>query len=392
LLGRHPGTLIGLQRSLTRPKEPWKGFVPPIDTFNRGSLISLSLCGHNYELTKKNLDEWDKLTDLSKLQEFTFEVSDPNVLMDIVEKSHFSSLKHLVIKLECRDDNEGFKVAAETFFGTLRPLEVLSVVSLLNTQLLATICTRHGRTLCELALMSCENEFFSAKLPLRFTAADISMIGSSCSVLSNLDITIKRSISNRSETKCYEALSTIPSLKKLHIRLDCRSPTDPGPPSDTWDEFNKTRSTLGFYNGHIEFAIVNFAVDEVLVTSIWDVISENTHNQALESLEITSGGRGLGDQFPCDLHTITNNLCRSYLITASISGDKRKPKVVELTKERREHWDETQRKIEERMLQRCGHRGLSTPCFKVFERLWPLEEGGKNWQEAWCSWPLQRSQ
>jgi hypothetical protein len=261
--------------------------------------------------------------------------------------------------------------------------------SVYYTELLANICTHHGHTLYELAL---RDVFTFTKPRVQFTAADISMIGSSCSVLSNLDIIIKRSMSNRSETKCYEALGTIRTLKKLHIRLDCDNPGDPGPPSDNWDEFNKTRSAGFFYNGHLEFAIVNSAVDETLATSIWDVISENTHNQGLESLVITCTRCTFGNRIPNGLRAISGNLSRSYQITASIPGDRRKLKVVELTKESREKRDEIQRKSEEEMLKKCGHRGLNSPCFEVFKRLWPLEDGGKNWQEAWCSWPLQRSE
>ena len=218
------------------------------------------------------------------------------------------------------------------------------------------------------------------------------MIVSSCPLLSNLDITIKRSMSNRSETKCYEALSTIRNLKKLQIRFDGTYPRDPSPPSDDWDEFNKTRSGyFQFYNGHLENVLVNSAVDETLARSIWGVIYDNTHNQLLESLKVTCAGIGFGGIYTADLQTISGNLSRSYLITASHSDDGDKLKVVELTKKRREEMDELKRKHEEAMLEKWG-QAVGGPFFKVFERLWPFEEGGKNWREAWRSWPLQRSE
>ena len=395
MLGCRPASSAALHMSRSRPKESWNGFVPPIDTFNRSSLISLSFCGYYRELTKVKFDEWHKYTDFSKLQEMAFSVSDSNVLMDVVVESPLPCLKHLSIGLRRHKNDEDFKLAAEAFFDTLRPLNVLSVAGTLHTELLAKICDRHGSALRELALTPYEGLYDMAGPPLLIAAADISMIGSSCPHLSNLDITIRRSMSNRSETKCYEALGTIRTLKKLHVRLDCTNPTNLGPPSDNWDEFNKTLSGLSMprvHHGHLEYAIVNSAVDETLARSIWDVISENTHKPPLESLEITScGGSGFGNSHPGDLMTIVRNLSRSYLITVSASSDGDKLKVVEMTKESREKSDELQRKLEEVMLEKWGHRGLNGPSFTVFNRLWPLEEGNKNWREAWCSWPLQRS-
>lgn len=49
-----------------QPRQPWQGFIPPVDTYRIGRLISLSLQG--MVITEQSLEQWSRHTDLSRLQ------------------------------------------------------------------------------------------------------------------------------------------------------------------------------------------------------------------------------------------------------------------------------------------------------------------------------------
>ncbi|KAF2100240.1 hypothetical protein NA57DRAFT_54336 [Rhizodiscina lignyota] len=390
ILGCRPASSPQLQRARNIPRGEWKGFIPPVDIFKKAHLLSLSFCAYDDRLSRKKLDLWEKHIHFNSLQRMQFSVSDSTILRDMMINNQLASLEELCITLECQKTDETFKDVAESFFVALNPLKVLKVGGTLHRELVMKICEQHGGALHELSFTPYEDGYGMAGPPLRFNEDDFGAIANTCHILREIKITIRRSMGNRQETECYEALGKIRTLREVNLQLDCTNAQNPGQPLAEWDEFNRMRSDTGMRlaNGHLECAIINSAVDETLVRSIWDIISEN--NPKLQSLRVTPhGGSGFGNSHPGDLMTIVHNLSRTFFLSRS-ETDENKLDVFELTIETRENYDRSQREHEKIMLEKWGNRGLNGASWKVFQHLWPFSEETEDWREVWSSRPLQR--
>jgi hypothetical protein len=201
---------------------------------------------------------------------------------------------------------------------------------------------------------------------------------------------------DRTETRCYEALGTLQNLKHVKLGLNCSNPSPWDlAPEDHWDDFDKaTRTREGFspkhYNGHLKIAIVNSALDENLVKQIWSAINGKRKKDTVQSLDInTYGGSSFGNSHPGDLMEIVNHISRHYKVTADPTFDGG-IEIVELSKKGREDRDASQRKHEQTMLEKWGHKGHGGESFVVFKHIWPYEED-EDWRTKWKSWPLQRA-
>ena len=375
MLGCRPASSSRLHSSLCRVKQEWKGFIPPLEAVNKASLESLSFCGYADNLGQSGLNEWNNHTDFTMLRRFSFSITNSDVLSHFMAGDGLSHLEELSLTLRQNRTDENFKAVAEAFFTHLNPLRILNVSGTLHEELVTRICQQHGGTLKKLSLRPYEDHYNMAGPPLRIQESQVRTIAVHCSQLSDLNIRIKRTRGDKTETRCYEALGALRHLKSAGIHLDCSNPSnarDDGP--------------------QLETALVNSAIDEALVTSIWDTICAGSDDHTLESLRITSGGgSSFGNTHPGDLMTIVNNLSRNYQITKTVKSDISELVVVELTKEGRERMDEMQRKHEETMMEKWGHKGLNGPSFQAFRQLWPQGDVDKDWREAWRSWPLQRN-
>jgi hypothetical protein len=375
LTGR-PASSFSLHRSRDRPKEPWKGFNPRPEAFRKASLESLSFCTYYANFSRSKLREWTQVADLTMLRRFSFALKDASVLPELMAYTRLSHLKELSITLHRKETDEEFQSIVERFISDLNPLTILELSGTLHEELLHAICQQHGSKMQRLVLRPYEDHYDMAGPPLKLQSTHMQLIARSCPRLSFLDVQIKRTRGDAMETACYEALGTIETLRTARIYLDCSNSTNSG--------------NLNPDDQQLETALGNSAVDEILARSIWDVIGDGSKKQRLESLTVSSGGgSAFRNSHPGDLMTIVSHLSRSYHISRDCDHDV--ATIVELTKEGREQADEGQREHEQVMLEKWGRQGFDEPSFKVFDRLWPFKESGKDWRDVWRSWPLQRS-
>lgn len=396
MLGCRPASSPQLYDTRSVARKPWKGFVPPVETFQIGSLRSLSFCGYQ-DITKAKLDKWSQYTDLSKLRSLVPKnVSNAGALMNAAVTARFKSLERLAIHLERKDNEVNFRPAVEMFFDCLSPLTTLRLYGSLDASLIGRILERHGSKLRELVLKPYENEpYGNPRQAMIITNADILHIRDSCPLLADLNLSIKRCKSDRCETQCYEALGTFTSLAKLGLQLDCSNPQEPGLPSADEEDFDRQLHTRGMiprlYNAHLRDALLNSAVDEDLARSIWDVISTNKPGRPLKHLRIASGGgSAFGIMHPGDLSSRVDHMSRSFLLSRSDRDDSDHVEVIELGKRARGQRDERARHHEAEAMRRWGYTS-DAKIAHIFERLWPPKLGSRDWRDDWSSQPLQKT-
>lgn len=383
------------------PRRPWKGFVPPVNTDRVGNLTSLSF-SHLMVTTEEKLEQWSRYTDLSKLQALAF--GSPwtsDVLMKAATMAPFKSLERLSIWLEPTSQDANFQLATEMFFESLNPLKTLRLHGEMDASLVSKILERHGSALRELML---------DPYGIKFMDLDISSFGESCPLVEELHLPVKRTKSDRRETRCYEAIGKFPSLEKLFLRLECSDMWRQDLPSadeyeEELDNFHRQptipRNSRVFgmnneeplLNFHVRDALINSAVDEQLARSIWDRIAANQPSGRLSSATIAPRG---GDFFgnataPFELVIRVEHMERSYLITKrASSSSSSQVEVVEMGREERESRDRTQRQTV-KTLEGWGCQLYEDDVHLVFQRIWPPKPGSRDWRDDWSSWPLQPS-
>ncbi|KAF2656479.1 hypothetical protein K491DRAFT_379976 [Lophiostoma macrostomum CBS 122681] len=373
MLGCRPASSPMLARSRGRPVEPWKGFIPAIEDVNdhegftqaKTKLESLSFLGYRKNVDIKKLGRWEQIADLSHLRALSCSTGKEDFLRLVAAQHNFPRLEDLGLTLEPnkRDNLEGWEPAVEQFFASLAPLTSLRLSGHIHGPLINVIVERHGATLEELSLKPYTDAYDMPSSTFRITTLIMELLGSTAPKLASLNLTLKRSMGDRTETRCYEALGNLQNLKHVKLSLDCSNPSAWNlTPEEDWDDFDKATQTDSgsnpkYYNGHLKAAIVNSALDEDLVRQIWDVINENRTKDTVQTLDIyTYGGSSFSNSHPGDLMNIVQHVSRHYTITANatVGGD---IEIVEVSKKQREERDASQRKHEQVMLEKWGHKG-----------------------------------
>ncbi|CAI6339190.1 unnamed protein product [Periconia digitata] len=402
-LGCRPASSFHLYQARGQPLPRWDGFVPAIINSEgqhrqKLQLESLSFLGYDDYLHETKFAIWDKLVDFSHLKSLTFSTHGEAFLNHITTHDVFPNLKSLGLTLTQTEaqqtDPAGWQTAIEHFTESLRPLSSLHLHGTIHPKLLETIASTHGETLRELAIHPYSNGYNTTGPPLRLTPAMLTSLASQSPHLTTLTLTLKRSMGDRTETACYEALSTLPSLKHLTLGLDCQNPRQRDlAPDPTWSDFDKATQTAPGaspkeYNGHFKIAIVNSALDEYLVRDIWDVLNRRRRApERLQSFTVhTFGGSAFGSSHPGDLMAIVQHISRKYRAVALNDGG---VKVTEMLRKKREEMDATQRAHEKVMIDKYGNKGHDRGSYLVFKHLWPHEDD-VDWRKVWRSWPLQR--
>ncbi|KAK2780951.1 hypothetical protein FQN52_001948 [Onygenales sp. PD_12] len=156
-----------------------------------------------------------------------------------------------------------------------------------------------------------------------------------CPLLENLDIQIKRTKSDARERRLYEALGSLPGLKNLTLNtFEPRIPDEPKIPDPedvecTFSDFDKKLSmrSSDVRNAHVRDILINRAVDETLMGSIWNIILNSQSSRSLESLRfINMPMTGYLSHPSGPLHATAYALAdmiRSYHVTAARHGGTR---------------------------------------------------------------------
>ncbi|KAK2812274.1 hypothetical protein FQN50_001632 [Emmonsiellopsis sp. PD_5] len=345
-----------------------------------GAITSLSL--FNFTFNTEHIELFALHTDLGKLQTLAFRPT-YFALLKAARERLFPSLQRLgisgTITLD-QDPDPRIGSGASVFLESLNPLSTLMITdNIVDEPLFNIILTRHGPSLRELRI-STEKLIFSAE--------HIIQIRDSCPLLENLDIQIKRTQSDARERRLYETLGTLPRLKKLTLNtfesltLDDPEIPDPKDVEGTFSDFDRKpflrRSDV--CNAHARDILINRAVDENLMGSMWNIILNRQSSRSLESLRfintpMTDYVSALEDPLRATAYYLPD-MIRSYHVTAACHGGTR----FEIRELRRVEWENIKRR---------SSPILNRPVKGIFNRVWPLEEGvSEDWRERWCSRPF----
>ena len=353
-----------------------------------GSLSCLSFKGEMAFMDGKRFEYWTHATDFSKLHTLDMGiVQQPTVFSRFNEQVIFSSLKKLAVYLECRIQEQRSRPAMDAFFESLPPLDSLTLAGAMDSVLIQTIVCRHGYSLQDLRLYPVEDpdHSFTTLFKIVLTPEDIQTIVQACPRLQRLDLTIKRSRGDTREAACYEALSQSTSLKQVNLKLDCAH--DPRSPDEMNDEslddfdrapYHSGSSSEVLYHIHARDSIANFAIDETLARSIWDIIRSSRRN--LVSLKVTpESPRGI----PSSLSGIIKHIARELHVQGNHFNDQ-----VVIS-------DTTAKRARMESGETCETRPVTAEEIKVnkeiMRRVWPWLSEEQNWRETWRSLSLQQS-
>ena len=213
MLGCRPASSPGLYQARGRPLTPWKGFMPPIEDSRakknmKTRLESFRLEGYNDRLTISKLQKWEEVADLSCVEALSCSIHSSDILDHVAVLNKFPSVVelHLGLKPSQYDDRSGWEPALENFFSSLCPLEALFVSGSMHSAMLNLIAKRHGKTLKALSICPFADGYDMPGPPLRLTANAIEILARECPNLAGLRLILPRSMGDRTETRCYEAL------------------------------------------------------------------------------------------------------------------------------------------------------------------------------------------
>ncbi|KAJ4353182.1 uncharacterized protein N0V89_004908 [Didymosphaeria variabile] len=421
-------TMLASARPRGRPVQLWKGFMPPIDEpdGSKSRLESLAFTGRRSQLTAAKLSKWQEAADLSALRMLSCSISYPYPPRLGSMNNAFPSLTDLTLTVELppRNRHHDWDHAVHDFLSSLNSLTCLSLSANLSGALTSAIAERHGGTLEKLSLRHlCDRNL--PRWGYSISANDLSILASACLQLTEFSLIMQRSMGDRTEIECYEAIgmyalhpdislllnhanvtmSTKGSFRKLkYVKLDLACWNSRGSflqVDPNWDDFEKAEPDNGgdidaprynrCRNGHLKCAIVNSALDETLARSIYALISSKRSESPLDVLEIkTYGGGSPCGGCPDDLGIIVKHVSRSYRVEKA-SGRRGAGfiNVIELSKEEREVSDARVRASERNYakIHGKGSKAGQGGVWAMFRHLWPFEDH-EDWRGVWQSWPL----
>lgn len=365
---------------MLRVKKKWQELSLTGNFTPKASLDSLSFDAHPaMSPWEEVLSSMSHLVDFSQLRSLEIGVySNPTILKMVASKLH--GLERLYInmhpwKLHHEDihaDDEQMVAAVQAF----RPLRYLCLEGLRSFTSLHEILSQHGNSLKGLLIQSSTHMRRISnvvdtgfKYPV-WTAGQITEISQICSNLEELCLPIKRSEGSLQECGLYKELGGFAQLHTLVLDLhyDPRErPVTPWPiePATEPDVLRRTFS--------------NAAVDEVLVSKIWQLISSKQSSRRLRNLRITPVGMEFFDKLE---QQILGQLGRSFLVQPPRVGEVN-VQIQEIGRIAWELWWESQvRDDEESTL-------VPKPVELVLRELWPNIHLEKGIIKGWDSLSLQ---
>jgi hypothetical protein len=365
---------------MLRVKRKWQELSLTGNFMPRASLDSLSFDAHPpMSPWEEVLSSMSQLVDLSRLRSLEIGVyGNPAILKKVASELH--GLERLYInmhpwKLHHEDihaDDEQMVAAVQAF----RPLRHLCLEGLRSFTSLREILSQHGNSLKGLLIQSSTHiRRLSNVLDTGFkypiwTSGQITEISQSCPILEELCLPIKRSEGSPQECGLYKELGSFSQLHTLVLDLhyDPRSrPITPWPiePATEPDTLRKTFS--------------NAAVDEILVSKIWHLISSNQSSRCLKNLRITPVGMEFFDKLE---QQVLSQLGRSFLVRPPRVGEV-EVQIQEIGRIAWELWWESQVRDDEES------SVVPKPVELVLRELWPNMRLEKGLVTGWQSLSLQ---
>jgi hypothetical protein len=230
-----------------------------------------------------------------------------------------------------------------------------------------------------------------------------------CPHLEDLTIEIPRSRGDASEVALYRALGLLPRLQRVALSLDVSQPppvritardgtvtsdTVVEPWFDVWDTEYIREGGHTYRNGHVRDILVNHAVDDLLVRSIFEVMDSTKKDicgkdvLTLELLEVSVEQANLyvQDSLPGAsewlLRMYTDALHRKWSVKRDVRDDARH--IFHVCRTDRGGMLRLTDIGKTRLVGLNGEEHFAG----VWKRLWPDRGDGRDWWDAWQSWPL----
>ncbi|KAI1383331.1 uncharacterized protein F4822DRAFT_73777 [Hypoxylon trugodes] len=381
------------------PNQEHSSFHPPWEHLlkdkadrpqGKGSLSYLQLWGSGDErlVTARILHDWSTHTDFTSLRTLRINNIISEDAMEALEHTHkFPFIKTLSLTLQMPSadpDMRRYCRQASVFVGNLRGLETLEIRGYVHAIPLVRIL---GHKLRTLRLWPFSGE--------HLVPQDITNIREQCPFLTNLTLTMHRSMGDADEMAMYRELGTLPKVEHLSLEMDTlrrhpigtswggrRLPADP-----SFDDFDKARSHISPYlQGHIREAVINSAMDGALARAIFETISGAKGDSTLQKLEIRFVNP---ERYPgmsvVNMGEYSIALGRPWQVKRSLRNDSQHILITqELDVWHRE-------RIEHKASKSFVLDRDTTKLKPIFRRIWPEKWKGSPWREDWHSFPLSTS-
>ncbi|PKY03512.1 hypothetical protein P168DRAFT_327575 [Aspergillus campestris IBT 28561] len=366
-------------------------------------LVCLQFDNDHAQLTKDWMKYWAVGTDFSSLKILKlWSDVEEEMWKYLIVNHNFSSLHTLLLTMPSafspRVSGRYYDTVAR-FLLSLPPLSSLTLCNWKHDLPLDAVIPYHGPNLRKLSVSPFDDE--------SLTLVNVKRISTSCPLLEELKLPLRRSKGDSTEVMAYQALGSLPSLRSLDLTLNAsnRSVLDSGVSSDgeaiipdnpTFDEFDRafftgdqfSRPEMHYHgiprfprNGHIRDALINSALDRTLARDIFRAVSsgKKSSSMTLERLSLTvEGGGDLGgdSQLLAGLILMVDHLNRPFTVERNPRDDRRD----HLTIRRHKH---------------TNHSGIYStgakidPYEDIFCRIWPVSQHDhEQWWTRWHSFPL----
>jgi hypothetical protein len=284
------GTISGeleISQNIRLGKPPWAGLFPgttstthkPEKKASFSSLQSLDMGGY------LDLRKWVHHGSLDDLRHLTmsWDIQEATVLADIAIHGGLKSLVTLELSYDTwygrLEDELVLQDALLQVLEHSNPLQRLDLNGYVSDKLFNTIVNRHGKSLHSLSLLPERNNESTNPLVLLSSVA-LQNLAEACPNLEQLQLWVNRTHGDSQEVGIYQALSRLPRLTCLHLRLWYTI----GPDEDLWDEERDGEYPLSQIHDHHEIPVEylrdgfsNGALDATLARAIFDLISSNNN-------------------------------------------------------------------------------------------------------------------
>ncbi|KAI9373587.1 hypothetical protein BJX61DRAFT_552096 [Aspergillus egyptiacus] len=309
-----------------------------------------------HDPTPKSTETWNEHTPFSNLTMFQLHGDYNYDLLSKLSTYDFHSLKSLVLRFtnnkspRCRSGVVAhLDTTPDSFLANLPPLESLLISAPWAEQPLSIPFAHHGPKLRKLGLLLSRSRSHPGQEPPHIVLEQINQIKAHCPRLRHLTIRIPRTQGDAHEVEIYRALD-IASLSSLTIELDCTALNK--------ENFKRT--------------LVNLAVDEKLVRSIFSTVTNSSSPSSLLQtlrVEVFMSIYGELEIFHALMH---DSIWEAFRAPDGIF-------VHDSLRYKRKPW----RKIIAEAKNWMG----DVPVEKEFRELWPSRGG--HWMQDWHSFPLQ---
>ncbi|KAH7305626.1 hypothetical protein BKA65DRAFT_485952 [Rhexocercosporidium sp. MPI-PUGE-AT-0058] len=271
----------GRNRHVRRLKISWAADVEDSRTAPRGKDEDVNEEGDPtgvWNYVSHGIGHWTRLTDFIILRCLVIPwCGNDLALAEIASRGDLRSILRLKLS-SIEDESEQSQIALHLYLSSLNPLERLILIGYISPQTFRIIVLRHGENLRNLEIHPEADRDFRNPL-VELNAPVMQHFAEHCPHLTYLSIPVNRTRGDSQELSIYRALSKLPRLQNLRLRLQYSI----GPDEDLWDDERDGQYPLGYDTEvkdipfeYIRQIYTNVAMDSTLALSIFNLISSSS--------------------------------------------------------------------------------------------------------------------